>query len=92
VIGDDGVTVDADIDFLCPYCKLFEETSGPLLGAMVADGSATVIYHPMGSWTGCRPPAPRAGPPPHPAARPTWASFPNLHTIAEAVHAITGTG
>jgi protein-disulfide isomerase len=48
VIGHDGVLVDVYIDFLCPYCKLFEETSGPLLGARVADGSATVIYHPMG--------------------------------------------
>jgi protein-disulfide isomerase len=48
MVGHAGVTVDAYIDFLCPFCKAFEETSGPLLGAMVADGSATVIYHPMG--------------------------------------------
>ncbi|MDQ1720492.1 MAG: hypothetical protein QOI26_226 [Pseudonocardiales bacterium] len=48
VIGNGGVTVDAYLDFLCPFCKLFEQTSGPMLGAMVADGSATIVYHPMG--------------------------------------------
>jgi protein-disulfide isomerase len=47
-VGHGGVTVDTYIDFLCPFCKRFEQSAGPLLGAMVADGSATVVYHPMG--------------------------------------------
>jgi protein-disulfide isomerase len=47
-VGDGAVTVDAFIDFLCPFCRMFEQTAGPLLGAMVADGLATVVYHPMG--------------------------------------------
>jgi protein-disulfide isomerase len=47
-VGDGVVTVDAYIDFLCPFCKLFESTAGPLLGALAADRLATVVYHPMG--------------------------------------------
>lgn len=47
-VGDGPVIVDAYIDFLCPYCKRFEMTTGPLLGALGADGLATIAYHPMG--------------------------------------------
>jgi protein-disulfide isomerase len=47
-VGDGAWTVDAYIDFLCPFCKLFEMTSGPLLGVLVAERLATVVYHPMG--------------------------------------------
>jgi len=31
VIGDGPVRVDAFIDFLCPYCRRFELSSGPAL-------------------------------------------------------------
>ncbi|MET7902276.1 thioredoxin domain-containing protein [Streptomyces sp. NPDC005355] len=47
VIGDGPVTTDSYIDFQCPFCRMFEEASGPMLDGMVADGRITLIYHPM---------------------------------------------
>lgn len=47
VIGNGPVTVDAYIDFLCPFCRKFELSAGLALGAMVADGHIRVVYHPM---------------------------------------------
>jgi protein-disulfide isomerase len=47
VIGDGPVRVDAFIDFLCPYCRRFELSSGPALARLVAGGRARVVYHPM---------------------------------------------
>jgi len=47
VIGDGPVRVDAFIDFLCPYCRRFELSSGPALARLVADRRARVAYHPM---------------------------------------------
>ncbi len=47
VIGDGPVRVDAFIDFLCPYCRQFELSSGPTLARLVADRQASVVYHPM---------------------------------------------
>jgi protein-disulfide isomerase len=47
VIGDGTVTVDAYIDFLCPYCRQFELSSEQALSAMVADGRIRLAYHPM---------------------------------------------
>jgi protein-disulfide isomerase len=38
-IGDGPVTVDAYIDFLCPFCREFEVSSGPTLNAMAAKGA-----------------------------------------------------
>jgi len=38
VIGDGTVTVDAYIDFLCPYCRQFELSSEKALSVMIADG------------------------------------------------------
>jgi protein-disulfide isomerase len=46
-VGDGPVTVDAYIDFLCPFCRQFEERSGPALGAMVADHAIRLVYHPL---------------------------------------------
>jgi protein-disulfide isomerase len=40
-------TVDLYVDFLCPYCKQFEETTGPALDRFVAAGTAKVVYHPV---------------------------------------------
>jgi protein-disulfide isomerase len=48
VLGNGPVTVDAYIDFLCPFCKRFEERSGPVLDRFVADGVINLVYHPMG--------------------------------------------
>jgi protein-disulfide isomerase len=47
VVGDGPVRVDAFIDFLCPYCRRFELSSGPALDRLVAERLASVAYHPM---------------------------------------------
>lgn len=47
VIGDGPVRVDAFIDFLCPYCRRFELSSGSALARLVTDRLASVAYHPM---------------------------------------------
>ena len=45
--GDGPVRVDAFIDFLCPFCKQFELSSGPALAGLIADGQISLVYHPM---------------------------------------------
>lgn len=47
VVGDGPVRVDAFIDFLCPFCRRFELSSGPALAGLVADRLASLVYHPM---------------------------------------------
>lgn len=47
VVGDGPVPVDAYIDFLCPFCRRFELSSGPALAAMVARHQISLAYHPM---------------------------------------------
>ena len=47
VIGSGPVRLDAFIDFLCPFCRRFELSSGPALAALAADGLASLVYHPM---------------------------------------------
>jgi protein-disulfide isomerase len=47
-LGDGPVRIDAYIDFLCPFCRMFEQRCGPMLETMVADGLITMVYHPMG--------------------------------------------
>ena len=47
VVGSGPVRIDAFIDFQCPFCKRFELSSGPTLAGLVAEGLASVIYHPM---------------------------------------------
>jgi len=47
VLGDGPVRVDAFIDFLCPYCRQFELSSGPALAGLVSDRLASIAYHPM---------------------------------------------
>lgn len=46
-VGDGPVRVDAFIDFQCPYCRLFELSSGPTLAELVADQLVSIVYHPM---------------------------------------------
>jgi protein-disulfide isomerase len=41
------VRVDAYIDFQCPFCRAFEQSSGDALRAMAADGVIDLVYHPM---------------------------------------------
>jgi protein-disulfide isomerase len=45
--GDGPVQVDAFIDFLCPYCKRFELSAGPVLAKLMSERQARVAYHPM---------------------------------------------
>jgi protein-disulfide isomerase len=47
MVGAGPVRVDAFIDFLCPFCRQFELSSGPALADLVADGQVSLIYHPL---------------------------------------------
>ncbi len=47
VVGDGPVQVDAYIDFLCPFCRRFELSSGPTLAALVTGHRISIAYHPM---------------------------------------------
>jgi protein-disulfide isomerase len=47
MIGHGPVRIDAFIDFLCPFCRRFELSSGPTLARLVADGQVSLVYHPM---------------------------------------------
>jgi protein-disulfide isomerase len=47
LVGHGPVRVDAFIDFLCPYCRQFELSSGPALARLVTDGLISLAYHPM---------------------------------------------
>jgi protein-disulfide isomerase len=48
VVGTGRVPIDAFIDFLCPFCRQFEERSGNLLKRLVDDYIVTIAYHPLG--------------------------------------------
>ena len=48
VLGSGPAVVDAYIDFLCPFCRMFEERSGPMIDALVDRGVITLVYHPLG--------------------------------------------
>ncbi|WP_436763644.1 thioredoxin domain-containing protein [Streptosporangium sp. V21-05] len=48
VVGTGPVTVDVYVDFLCPYCRSFEQASGPALNAMVKDRTISLVCHPTG--------------------------------------------
>jgi protein-disulfide isomerase len=48
VMGDAPIAVDAYIDFLCPFCRQFEENSGDALRQMVDEGLIRLIHHPLG--------------------------------------------
>jgi protein-disulfide isomerase len=48
VVGEGPIVVDAYIDFLCPFCRQFEERSGPTLERLAAEGAMSLIYHPLG--------------------------------------------
>lgn len=47
MVGHGPVRVDAFIDFLCPFCRQFELSSGPALADLVADGKISLVYHPL---------------------------------------------
>ncbi|WP_459708240.1 DsbA family protein [Actinophytocola sp. KF-1] len=47
VVGEDDAKVTLDVyeDFLCPACRVFEETYGDAIEKHVADGTVKVRYH-----------------------------------------------
>jgi protein-disulfide isomerase len=47
VVGTGSVLVDTYIDFQCPFCRMFEEQSGPELWAMAAEGDISLVKHPV---------------------------------------------
>ncbi|MDX6706245.1 MAG: hypothetical protein QOF69_3135 [Solirubrobacteraceae bacterium] len=47
-VGSGAITVEAYVDFLCPFCKQFEERSRSLLDRYVKDHIITLVYHPLG--------------------------------------------
>src|SRR5882724_509080 len=48
VVGEGAVAVDAYIDFLCPFCRMFEQESGAALEQMIESGIISLVYHPLG--------------------------------------------
>jgi protein-disulfide isomerase len=47
-LGGGSVRVDAYIDFLCPFCRMFEEVHGEALDKLVDTDMITLVYHPLG--------------------------------------------
>ena len=47
VVGDGAARIDVFVDFLCPFCKQFEERAAADLARLAADGTASVVYHPL---------------------------------------------
>ncbi|MFG2828017.1 DsbA family protein [Streptomyces sp. NPDC048434] len=47
MVGEGPVDVDVYIDFQCPFCRHFEEVSGPVLDQLVAENLITIIFHPL---------------------------------------------
>jgi protein-disulfide isomerase len=47
-LGDGPVRVDTYIDFLCPFCRMFEEQNGKALDELSDGGYITLVYHPLG--------------------------------------------
>jgi protein-disulfide isomerase len=48
ILVGSGPAVDIYIDFLCPFCRRFEEASGAELETLAASGLGSLVYHPLG--------------------------------------------
>lgn len=47
-VADDGVAdIVVYVDYMCPYCGVFETTNGAQIEALVAAGTATLEIHPL---------------------------------------------
>ena len=46
--GSAGAVVDIYIDFLCPFCRMFEQQHGGAIDQAVDRGRITAVYHPVG--------------------------------------------
>ncbi|MEO3816457.1 thioredoxin domain-containing protein [Plantactinospora sp. B24E8] len=47
VFGTGPVNIDVYADFICPFCKQFEQQAGGTLDQLVAQGKARITYHPV---------------------------------------------
>ena len=47
ITGDGPVRVDAFIDFLCPFCRRFELSAGPVLADLIHEKLISLAHHPM---------------------------------------------
>jgi protein-disulfide isomerase len=47
VVGSGPVDIDIYADFLCPFCKQFEQQAGETIDQLVAEGKVRVTYHPV---------------------------------------------
>ncbi|MEV5411788.1 thioredoxin domain-containing protein [Thermopolyspora sp. NPDC052614] len=45
--GVNSPVLDIYEDFQCPYCKVFEESSGDTIKRLAAEGKVKVVYHPI---------------------------------------------
>jgi len=43
--ADGGVTVDVYMDFMCPWCGIFEQSQADAIQAVLAQDDVTVVYH-----------------------------------------------
>ena len=43
----DAVVVDVYLDYMCPYCAMFESINAATLAELRADGTVVVVYHPV---------------------------------------------
>jgi protein-disulfide isomerase len=48
MLGQGPVRIDAYIDFMCPFCRQFEERAGAFLDRLLDSGAVTLVYHPLG--------------------------------------------
>ena len=48
MLGGGPIAVDIYIDFMCPFCRAFEERNGPAVDELVTRGLITLVYHPLG--------------------------------------------
>jgi protein-disulfide isomerase len=48
VAGDGPITVEAYVDFNCPFCRRFEQRSGTALVRMAAERTINLVHHPLG--------------------------------------------
>jgi protein-disulfide isomerase len=46
-VGGGPVQIDIYEDFICPACGQFENQTGGTIDQLVAEGKATVVYHPV---------------------------------------------
>lgn len=47
-LGHGAAQVDVYVDFLCPYCRAFEQRDGTALDELTERGVIKLVYHPVG--------------------------------------------